>query len=109
MVLWPLKTSTGALVFGPATIPPTAEYFAGGPSVINPVTEVHLMQIPSMLAAARGGRGGRSSAHVVVVAGLARCAHSGRCSWRFATVVILAPHPKYDLFTWPPHHAPQAV
>ena len=47
-----LKTSTGALVFGPATIPPTAEYFAGGLSVINPVAEVHLMQIPSMLAAA---------------------------------------------------------
>ena len=36
-----LKTSTGALVFGPATVPPTAEYFAGGLSVTNP--EVQLM------------------------------------------------------------------
>ena len=25
-----LKTSTGALVFGPATVPPTAEYIAWG-------------------------------------------------------------------------------
>ena len=47
-----LKTSSGGLVFGPATVPPTAEYFAGGLSVINPFAEVHLMQIPSMLAAA---------------------------------------------------------
>ena len=32
-----LKTSTGDLVFGPATVPPTAEFFAGVLSVINPV------------------------------------------------------------------------
>ena len=47
--------------------------------------------------AARGGRGGRSSAstmRVVVMARLARCARSGRCSWRFATIIILAPHPE---------------
>ena len=49
------------------------------------------------LHAARGGRGGRSSANtmrVVVVDRLARCARSGRCSWRFATIIILAPHPE---------------
>ena len=62
--------------------------------------------------AARGGRGGRSSAsmmRVVVMDRPARCARSGRCSWRFATVLILAPHPKYYLFTRTPHYAPQAV
>ena len=47
-----LKTSTGDLVFGPATVPPTEEFFLGVLSVINPVAEVHLRQIPSMLAAA---------------------------------------------------------
>ena len=44
--------------------------------------------------AARGGRGGRRSAstmRVVVMARLARCA---RCSWRFATIIILVPHPE---------------
>ena len=43
---------------------------------------------------ARGGRGGRRSAsttRVVVMARLARCA---RCSWRFATIIILVPHPE---------------
>ena len=62
--------------------------------------------------AARGGHGGRSSGstmRVVVVARLARCARSRRCSWRFATIIILAPHPQYYLFTWLPHQAPQAV
>ena len=47
--------------------------------------------------AALGGRGGRSSAstmRVVVMARLTQCARSGRCSWRFATIIILAPHPK---------------
>ena len=47
--------------------------------------------------AARGGRGGRSSAstmRVVVMARLARCARSGRCSWRFATIIALAPRPE---------------
>ena len=41
--------------------------------------------------AARGGRGGRSSAstmRMVVMARLARCARSGRCSWRLATIII---------------------
>ena len=47
--------------------------------------------------AACGGRGGRSSASTmreVVMARLARRARSGRCSWRFATIIILNPHPK---------------
>ena len=47
-----LKTSTGDLVFEPATVPPTTEFFARVLSVINPIAEVHLRQIPSMLAAA---------------------------------------------------------
>ena len=33
-------------------------------------------------------------ATVEVVARLAQCARSGRCSWRLATIIILAPHPK---------------
>ena len=37
------KTSTGAMVFGPATVPPTTEYFARMLSVINPVAEDRLM------------------------------------------------------------------
>ena len=44
--------------------------------------------------AAHGGRGGSSSAslmRVVVMARLARCACSGRCSWRLATIIIGAP------------------
>ena len=51
--------------------------------------------------AARGGRAGRSSAStmcVVVMARLARCARSGRCSWRFATIIILAPHSKIFIY-----------
>ena len=46
--------------------------------------------------AARGGRGGRSSAStmlVVVMTRPARSARSGRCSWRFEAIIILAPHP----------------
>ena len=46
---------------------------------------------------------------MVVVARRARCVRSRRCSCRFATVIILTPHPKYYLFAWPPHHAPQAI
>ena len=37
---------------------------------------------------------------VVIMARLARCARSGKCSWRFATILILAAHPKYYLFKW---------
>ena len=39
-----------------------------------------------------GGRSSASTMRVVVMARLARCTRSGRCSWRFATIVILAPH-----------------
>ena len=50
--------------------------------------------------AARGGRGSRSSAstmRVVVMAWLAQCVRSRRRSWCFATIIILALHPKYYL------------
>ena len=43
------------------------------------------------------GRGGCSLARtmrVVVMERLAQCACSGRCSWRFTTIIILAPHPE---------------
>ena len=53
--------------------------------------------------AAHGGRDGRSLAstmRVVVMARLARCTRSGRCSWRFATIVILAPHTENVMFTY---------
>ena len=40
------------------------------------------------------GRSPASTMHVVVMAWLARCARSGRCSWRFATIIILAPPPQ---------------
>ena len=46
---------------------------------------------------ARGGRTARSSAsmmRMVVMARPAQCVRSGRCSWRFATIIILAPHPE---------------
>ena len=46
-----LKTSTGDLVFGPATVPPTTEFFAGVLSVINPVAEVHLTETPTAFRA----------------------------------------------------------
>ena len=39
--------------------------------------------------------GSASTLHMVLVARLARCARSGRCSWRLATIVVLVPHPEY--------------
>ena len=40
---------------------------------------------------------------MVAVVRLAHCVHSGRCSWRLVTVLVVVPLPEYYLFKWLVH------